>query len=405
MIPSLHLCPRCSDHAGALIRGFGALHEDVCARCRGRFLSAEAVERLLVEEHGLSREMLREMVTLFASRERATCPGCASKLSPIHVRGVRIDLCIGCGGVWLDAGELTRLGAGRHEELSPSSEPPADGEALPIALGEAAPSASPAEARPSSAIDDRTMVFAGSLDPVPLEALQAAFARVPGLTAIDSAMVARRNDGVLLEGVSKEAAQTAVAALASAGVLAMVADDSWATLPAVTSTLSAEATARGIVFGRGDPTSTLEVSWSSVLALAAGELRRESMRRVAPSRPRMLDDAHGSPEDHTELQIVETDDAFLDVVLAEPYRRVRLARSRALFGESGRGRDRTAVFCERVAQIGRLVGAGSALGRGVRACLEGRRLPRYRSVRELEREESWLLWRYHGPGVSLGAVR
>jgi len=37
------------------------------------------------------------------------CPKCGHSLSEIEYRGVRIDRCGNCSGVWLDAGELEQL--------------------------------------------------------------------------------------------------------------------------------------------------------------------------------------------------------------------------------------------------------------------------------------------------------
>lgn len=37
------------------------------------------------------------------------CPKCGSELVEVEFRGVRIDKCIGCAGLWLDSGELEQL--------------------------------------------------------------------------------------------------------------------------------------------------------------------------------------------------------------------------------------------------------------------------------------------------------
>ncbi len=128
-------CPRC--RAAPLALAFGALREDVCPACRGRFVGAETVERIVVEQHGVSHAMLRELMALFASKERLVCPSCASKMSPVHLRGVRIDLCGGCGGAWLDAGELSRVSDGRFEELTPCAAHDDDARAAAVSAGAA----------------------------------------------------------------------------------------------------------------------------------------------------------------------------------------------------------------------------------------------------------------------------
>ncbi|MBK6916071.1 MAG: zf-TFIIB domain-containing protein [Deltaproteobacteria bacterium] len=37
------------------------------------------------------------------------CPKCGMELSEITFRGVKVDKCFACGGVWLDDGELEEL--------------------------------------------------------------------------------------------------------------------------------------------------------------------------------------------------------------------------------------------------------------------------------------------------------
>src|SRR3954466_981986 len=111
-------CPRCTS-SPPLAVGYGALREDVCGTCNGRFLAPDAVERVVVDENGISHATLRELITLFKAKDRIACPSCATKMSPLVVHDVRVDLCTGCGGPWLDAGELTKLAHGRYAELMP----------------------------------------------------------------------------------------------------------------------------------------------------------------------------------------------------------------------------------------------------------------------------------------------
>ncbi|MCL4244574.1 MAG: zf-TFIIB domain-containing protein [Candidatus Dadabacteria bacterium] len=43
------------------------------------------------------------------------CPKCGGQLHEVTFRGVSIDRCSSCGGVWLDAGELEKL-AGEEDK-------------------------------------------------------------------------------------------------------------------------------------------------------------------------------------------------------------------------------------------------------------------------------------------------
>jgi hypothetical protein len=61
-------------------------------------------ERKLKEEE---RARLRELHWM-------RCPKCGMELVELEFRGVKIDRCASCAGVWLDAGELDQL-AGQGE--------------------------------------------------------------------------------------------------------------------------------------------------------------------------------------------------------------------------------------------------------------------------------------------------
>lgn len=46
------------------------------------------------------------------------CPRCGSELVPVHYRQVEMDKCSRCNGVWLDCGELERIGEAEGNFLS-----------------------------------------------------------------------------------------------------------------------------------------------------------------------------------------------------------------------------------------------------------------------------------------------
>jgi Zn-finger nucleic acid-binding protein len=114
MDKQLGKCARCSEDLSVPV---GALEEEECESCGGRFLPARGVERLLRDERKLDFDVLRALSEEFGD-EGLTCPGCGQKMSTVQVKGERVDLCFGCGGLWLDAGELGRLGEGRHAEAT-----------------------------------------------------------------------------------------------------------------------------------------------------------------------------------------------------------------------------------------------------------------------------------------------
>jgi uncharacterized protein len=47
-----------------------------------------------------------------------TCVKCTSVLDKARIGDVEVDLCPSCGGLWLDHGEIERLGRGKSEDLS-----------------------------------------------------------------------------------------------------------------------------------------------------------------------------------------------------------------------------------------------------------------------------------------------
>lgn len=61
--------------------------------------AAEERERQMKEEE---RRRLREL-------HHMRCPKCGMELVEVEFRGVKIDRCTSCAGVWLDAGELEQV--------------------------------------------------------------------------------------------------------------------------------------------------------------------------------------------------------------------------------------------------------------------------------------------------------
>jgi len=70
--------------------------------CR-KVLAQNQVARLAVEE----RRRLKE-------RHWMHCPKDGSELLEAELRGVKVDICSSCGGMWLDAGELDALSKGNR---------------------------------------------------------------------------------------------------------------------------------------------------------------------------------------------------------------------------------------------------------------------------------------------------
>jgi len=101
-------CPACP---GKLSTGRGVIGEAVCWRCHGRFFPPAAAATLLGDALGLSPGELKSAPRVDA--ERLACPGCGGRTDRVEVQGHAIDVCMGCGALWLDAGELETLSGGR----------------------------------------------------------------------------------------------------------------------------------------------------------------------------------------------------------------------------------------------------------------------------------------------------
>ena len=101
------VCPRCGAQQPWL-EHTGHLEESVCRACGGRFVPQEQAQQLVQTRLGLQPKALRELAGHF-SGPTLLCPGCRSNMAPIRLRGVALDLCTNCGGLWMDQGELSRF--------------------------------------------------------------------------------------------------------------------------------------------------------------------------------------------------------------------------------------------------------------------------------------------------------
>jgi|GEM_PF-1849671 len=106
------LCPVCPGQK--LVANVGHLHESVCGHCSGRFLPRDAVEQLVGGEMGLSVADLRDRI---GDKRTQACPSCRTSMAPVMLDDTIGELCPGCGGMWLDSGELSALSLGRYDEI------------------------------------------------------------------------------------------------------------------------------------------------------------------------------------------------------------------------------------------------------------------------------------------------
>ena len=99
----LSLVNNCPRDGSRLVDQASSLHDVVrCNSCSGMWLPASAVVELIgktkipkQDQHSIPGEI--------------TCPDDGTQLNLVKDRGVEIDICACCGGVWLDGGELEKL--------------------------------------------------------------------------------------------------------------------------------------------------------------------------------------------------------------------------------------------------------------------------------------------------------
>lgn len=132
-------CPSCYSFLETkLLDTFGgAVEIHGCNSCGGFWLDFDAVTKL--NEGAIGRGALAERA--LARREEGVavqeegkriCPRCDLTLKVIEFRGIRLDRCETCMGIWFDYGELQQIAAlaaasppvENHRPAAPSSMPP-----------------------------------------------------------------------------------------------------------------------------------------------------------------------------------------------------------------------------------------------------------------------------------------
>lgn len=73
---------------------------------RGKALENEYFRR---KEQELIEKMKSKLQTENLKSSNLNCPKCDGKLKEANYENVKIDVCEGCSGVWLDAGELAQI--------------------------------------------------------------------------------------------------------------------------------------------------------------------------------------------------------------------------------------------------------------------------------------------------------
>ncbi|HET6406217.1 MAG TPA: zf-TFIIB domain-containing protein [Candidatus Thermoplasmatota archaeon] len=94
---------------------------DACPKCQGIFLDKNELKKLSGDAD--LNKYLRDMVG-YDVDSQLLCPSCGGLMDAEHVRGVEVEVCLTCFGLWLDHGELDALVAakGNAVALTPEKE-------------------------------------------------------------------------------------------------------------------------------------------------------------------------------------------------------------------------------------------------------------------------------------------
>ena len=391
----------------------------MCARCGGRFLARDVVQRVVVDELGVAQETLVELAGFFRGAT-APCPSCATAMRPVRLRGVPLDLCASCGGAWCDAGELARLSGGRHEEVR-------------VAVDDHHGGPQPATRNPQPSIDDAggllhrlKLRVAAALDvvdaaieaqrpppdpdaftpvgkgrpgaqwavvqestaPLDVERVRAAFARTARWAPADAPTTVAGAHGILVDGVTQAEAEMLRDALAAEGVRVDVVASDLLALPPPRATTRMDVDDDGL-HPRDQHGEVADVPWTDVVVVGAATVRARSTKRTyKPKR------AHGlrgigprapAPDAELDVDVVDAEEIVAEVVLRDG-RRLRATSTTFVFG--ARVFDRPAAFAALVAAIARRA-TDAALTAGAVDARDGRTVRRAKTPQALAREVAW----------------
>ena len=74
-----------------------------------RRVAPQAIERMKKEAEARQAKMAEEEKRKLKELHYMHCPKCGHQLAELDYKGVKIDRCMNCQGVWLDAGELEQV--------------------------------------------------------------------------------------------------------------------------------------------------------------------------------------------------------------------------------------------------------------------------------------------------------
>jgi Zn-finger nucleic acid-binding protein len=117
-------CPRCATSMATSVHPGPAtgrdIEVDVCGECRGLWLDAAEIAQAYRDLGGEAARLRTHVGRGARTTTMADCPRCGAGMGDLAYFEVDIDLCPGCGGVWIDGPELEALSRSvdRHAGLA-----------------------------------------------------------------------------------------------------------------------------------------------------------------------------------------------------------------------------------------------------------------------------------------------
>jgi Zn-finger nucleic acid-binding protein len=404
-------CLRCPDVD--LVEDRGVLHEAVCPRCQGRLFDQSGSSRVLEEFCGLPRALVGELCAHYAGR--TTCPACQRRMSLVPVRNVHVDLCGGCGALYLDHGELGRLSGGRVEEplaeatpVAPVATPATSAVELssPVTLSSTVEAPKPLPPRPAGTRGSASVFLQEPLGEDDIELLVACWQAAGFRTALDArSMMTRAAGGIAVDDCTIMEATAVADAFVQRGRRAVVVDV--AELQAPQAIRTKEVLVGDAVLGVADALGRpRQVPTSAIVALVAARARVVVTERAQPAASpkgvsmgrslmsmapggkmlRRAMDGRAQAQAAPTTTMVERESTFLDVVVAGE--RLRLDADGLILRAGGpRSMADVARALDGVAP------PKTFRQRGFLALLADRPAPLLKTTRDIDREVTWALWR------------
>src|SRR5579884_3615442 len=92
------------------------MSQDKPTKSEDEYFAREDAEKMKRLKEKVKQEVLEEQRQNAKVICYMKCPKCGGDLHEVLFRGIKIDRCAACDGVWLDSGELEKLAG--HEEKS-----------------------------------------------------------------------------------------------------------------------------------------------------------------------------------------------------------------------------------------------------------------------------------------------